>query len=84
MFMVFYYNKRLDCCDVGTLESNGQFYSDNCSKSHLLYKYIVCISVKEDTSDSFSKLPDSPYPDISKILVTRNGAINLLQNFKEF
>ena len=38
----------------------------------------------EDTSDSFSKLPDSPYPDISKTSVTRKGAINLLHNLKEF
>ena len=45
MFMIFCYNKRLDCCDVGTLESNSQLYSDNSSKRHLLYKYIVCISV---------------------------------------
>ena len=82
-FWSFIKSKRLDYCGVGTLKSNGQVYSSNYSKSHLLHKYFASV-FNEDTSDSLPELPNSPYSDISRISVTLNGVINLLQNLKEF
>jgi len=67
---------RKDQVSIYTLQVNGEYYSDSCSKANILNNYFSSVFSKDDQSPN-PDLNGVPVPSIPPVTVEVDGVYNL-------